>query len=453
MMKQIVFTILCLQIFMAMQASAPVIVNGKWERGGKDVSLYKVISGRLEVLSTYNLQEDKTFGFYFTPESEGYYVIGNGYPQAQINKYVFYFKPGDVLNVEINDSTYVLAGENTPENKALAEWHEWIRPLEFIAIYFYKGNYTYVDFFPKLEEAIANPFSPQPTSNKQFNEAFARFREYDFINTAVHFLHTPRTAHPHEDDFPDFYRNLNIEKLTKDAFLLNYPYGSKLLSNLFYLKQRFSENDTPLSLEKSLPLIINDRLKGEYLLHRASAVKTYVGYKDLIDPYEKYIITPDQKSRASDIIAKLAKSDVETGNVAINFTHKDINGKDVSLSDFKEKVVLVDVWATWCGPCKGELPHFKDLEKQYAGKDIVFMGVSVDEEKDLQKWKDFIKKEELKGIQLFAGGFESDIAKFYDIKSIPRFLLFDKKGNIVSKDAPRPSSAELKVLIDNELKK
>ena len=69
-----------------------------------------------------------------------------------------------------------------------------------------------------------------------------------------------------------------------------------------------------------------------------------------------------------------------------------------------------------------------------------------------EKWLDFIKTEGLKGVQLLAGGW-SKITKDYKITGIPRFMVFDKKGNIVSVDAPRPSSPELKKMLENELKK
>src|SRR5690606_23739996 len=119
------------------------------------------------------------------------------------------------------------------------------------------------------------------------------------------------------------------------------------------------------------------------------------------------------------------------------FTYPDLNGKMVSLTDFKGKVVLVDVWATWCGPCKAEIPALKKMEEELRAKDIVLLSVSVDEEKDKQKWKDFVKDENLTGVQVFASGW-SDIAKFYKITGIPRFMVFDKKGNIVSTNSPRP---------------
>lgn len=86
------------------------------------------------------------------------------------------------------------------------------------------------------------------------------------------------------------------------------------------------------------------------------------------------------------------------------------------------------------------------------GTDVVFIGVSVDEAKDKQKWLDFVEKEELKGVQLLASGW-SKITKDYKITGIPRFMVFDRKGNVVTVDAPRPSDPALKKMLEEELKK
>lgn len=111
---------------------------------------------------------------------------------------------------------------------------------------------------------------------------------------------------------------------------------------------------------------------------------------------------------------------------------------------------MVDVWATWCGPCRKELPHLKLLEKEMKGKDIVFIGVSLDEAKNHAKWKQFLKDEQLPGIQLFAGS-NSKIAKDYKIKGIPRFMVFDRQGKVIEANAPRPSDPALKALLQQEL--
>ena len=105
-------------------------------------------------------------------------------------------------------------------------------------------------------------------------------------------------------------------------------------------------------------------------------------------------------------------------------------------------------------PCSIPLvnAYLFSLVQEMHGTDVVFLGVSVDEAKDKQKWLDFIKKEELGGVQVHASGW-SKIAQDYKIKGIPRFMVFDKQGRVVSVDAPRPSSLELKEMLEKELKK
>ncbi|WP_194768156.1 TlpA family protein disulfide reductase [Tamlana sp. I1] len=126
-------------------------------------------------------------------------------------------------------------------------------------------------------------------------------------------------------------------------------------------------------------------------------------------------------------------------------------GGSTSLDDLKGKYVYIDVWATWCGPCKAQIPALQEIEKAYHGKNIEFVSVSVDSAKDHDKWKAMVAEKELGGIQLFAdNSFKSKFVTDYAIKGIPRFILVDPNGNIVSADAPRPSDDKLKDLF-NEL--
>ena len=126
----------------------------------------------------------------------------------------------------------------------------------------------------------------------------------------------------------------------------------------------------------------------------------------------------------------------------------------MALSDFRGKVVYVDVWATWCGPCNAEIPHLIKLEEAYHNNpNIVFMSVSVDKQKDFEKWKQMLKDKGMGGVQLFSGDRSDEIMKPYKITGIPRFMLFDKDGRVVDADAPRPSSGEIKALLDATLKK
>lgn len=150
--------------------------------------------------------------------------------------------------------------------------------------------------------------------------------------------------------------------------------------------------------------------------------------------------------------ANLAKSKL-VNTMSPSFNYDNYAGGKTKLEDFKGKYVYIDVWATWCGPCRAEIPSLKKIEEKYHDKNISFVSISVDVQKDIEKWKALIKDKELGGVQLFAdNNWNSQFIKEYGINSIPRFILIDPTGKIVNADAARPSSAEIQVQLDALLK-
>jgi thiol-disulfide isomerase/thioredoxin len=133
-----------------------------------------------------------------------------------------------------------------------------------------------------------------------------------------------------------------------------------------------------------------------------------------------------------------------------SFDYINYNGGKTKLEDFKGKYVYIDVWATWCGPCRAEIPFLQKVEEKYQDKKIAFVSVSIDQQKDFEKWKAFVKGKSLGGIQLFADK-DSDFIKSYNITGIPRFILIDPNGIIVKADASRPSDLELQKELDSLL--
>ena len=118
-------------------------------------------------------------------------------------------------------------------------------------------------------------------------------------------------------------------------------------------------------------------------------------------------------------------------------------GGTTSLDDFKGKFVYIDLWATWCGPCKDEIPSLKALEKEYHGKNIQFVSISCDKQKMKPFWKKMVKDLGLTGVQLIADkDFKSSFVKAYNAMSIPRFILIDPQGKIIKNNAPRPSETK-----------
>lgn len=142
---------------------------------------------------------------------------------------------------------------------------------------------------------------------------------------------------------------------------------------------------------------------------------------------------------------------ISDGEKAANWKAVDLDGKIHSLSDYKGSYIMIDVWASWCGPCKQEMPHFAEIIKQYSNKNIKFISISVDANK--KKWENYIKKEDIGSIQLRdPDNIRSKYLEKFGISRIPRFIIIDPNGKVVKSDAPRPSNPKLKTLLNKLLK-
>ncbi len=133
--------------------------------------------------------------------------------------------------------------------------------------------------------------------------------------------------------------------------------------------------------------------------------------------------------------SKLEK--LKFGMPAPNFSFPDIDERMVSLKDFKGKLVYIDIWNSYCSPCFKEFPMLQQLMEKFDEQEIVFIGISYDSDKIL--WKKTMDEKNLKGIQLFANGWNSQFGKDYLVNSNPRFILIDKSGNFIDAKAPGPS--------------
>ena len=148
---------------------------------------------------------------------------------------------------------------------------------------------------------------------------------------------------------------------------------------------------------------------------------------------------------AADIGCSTGNSDVEEGDAkpvaaacdadakpAPDFTMKDMNGGDVKLASFKGKIVLVNFWATWCGPCKAEIPHFVELQKQYAD-DVQFLGVSVDDK--VEDLKPYVAEYKMNYPVLLGLG-RTDVEEAYGpLVGIPQTFVISREGMICKKHA------------------
>lgn len=180
----------------------------------------------------------------------------------------------------------------------------------------------------------------------------------------------------------------------------------------------------------------------DILLHRlANAYVTRFGIEDTQDMeniYRTYVQDPVLVAKYDAAREKWNLASV--GKPSPDFKGVDVNGKEYTLADFRGKYVYIDVWATWCGPCRQEIPYLKKLDEDYKDAQIVFVSLSVDQDK--ARWEQMVKEQSMTGVQLHIGQ-NTSFQEAYKIEAIPHFILLDKEGKILDMKMSRPSMDEV----------
>lgn len=222
--------------------------------------------------------------------------------------------------------------------------------------------------------------------------------------------------------------------------LENNILAKRILQDEHYFKTNFTEMDEAAfenfikkKRELDLKLLNNKKLNSNFVtIEKVNIEKTL---QDVTKYYQK------------------ANSANKMNNtMSPSFDYVNHSGGKMKLEDFKGKYVYIDVWATWCGPCRAEIPFLQKTEEVYHDKNIAFVSISIDVAKDFEKWKAFVIDKKLGGVQLFADNdWNSDFMVRYGVTGIPRFILIDPTGKIVKGNAARPSDPELRKELDKLL--
>lgn len=242
------------------------------------------------------------------------------------------------------------------------------------------------------------------------------------------------------------YREFTFDFIMNDIRIHN-PNGNQssyeyyLLKGLDRIDKWFTDTHTN-SIEKVI--FINELISKAEIFNAKINIDTF---SIVIDNLEKNPLAANYLPILNENLRQLEEStnQLSPGDKAPNFQLLDRDGNYYRLSDIKNKTVLIDVWASWCRPCISSFPKWNDLvQENRKNKNIVFLAVSIDDKKE--RWKKGLEKYDLNGIQLFAGngGFNSDFAKEFKIKALPKYIAIDSIGNIISFS---PSFADFKKII------
>jgi thiol-disulfide isomerase/thioredoxin len=143
--------------------------------------------------------------------------------------------------------------------------------------------------------------------------------------------------------------------------------------------------------------------------------------------FEKFVkMKPEGDATRGRALRYIAEPELARARMAPPFAVTTLDGRRVSLDDFKGKVVLLDFWATWCGPCREALPHMREIATKFQGQPLIILSVSLDQ--DEQKWKDFIAKNGMTWLHYRDGGFTGPISRMFSVEAIPHTFTIDADG-------------------------
>jgi thiol-disulfide isomerase/thioredoxin len=410
-------------------------------------------SDDFEIKSQVN--DSGKFVLFFDAIKPGYYTMRFGGERASI-----YLSPGDSLHLSLDpeqfDESLVFKGigsgcnnylvgryllDEKMDNEISYEMRFMLSASEYQAVVdsMIQVRQDFLDR-SRLKHELPENFVAEQQMAITYERGIAL---YDYENGAGYYQDLDIVEVPQ-----DYYAFTNDLALENEGLLGNKSYEGYVDTHLNAMAKDMltdaSEGDdlafSGMKIDCIDKAFTSQDLKNKFLHRTMKDAVNYYGSNDLSALVEKFTKCCKDQKCIDEIKAEVAEwKALWKGNPAPDFKYADGEGTQVALSDLKGKVVYVDVWASWCGPCRGEIPHLKDVEHNYHGRNVAFVSVSIDENEEA--WREAVTSEELGGYQLLADkAWKSSICADYKINGIPRFMLFDQQGNIVTVDAPRPSS-------------
>lgn len=457
-------------LFSLMSFAQPnALVMGKIENVDyvKEIDLrvnLRYIDGNF-VTYTSKVLEDGSFAF--AVEMIQPQLVTLSYAQ---NAGVFYLEPNDTVYIDTNANnfqySFEFSGRGGANNRFLADYFKEnpIDATPFSQVQYKKGVYWYSineeidrlmqnskpEIFKKnlqlrKESAFLELDNYQSLDESSLTAEFKDFMAADILyNYAYHMLaygSVYKNVHGIDSDFLDFTYEIPLQS----SQIGSHWYREYLLAYLNYKILQKEEvtyskvHDAATNKLGSVALaFVQSEMISKGLLKNVN--ETLPLYLDFVEnnPYLEFdekVLTAYQKARRTSI-----------GTNAPDFSMTADDGKLISLSDYKGKVIYLNFWASWCRPCMNKMTEMKQAQTELEEQGIVVLNVSFDRQKDT--WQQTITDREFGGIHLFAeGNIDSDIATLYDIDAIPQYFIINRRGQFANKPL-KYSISEIKTALE-----
>ncbi|WP_430935482.1 TlpA family protein disulfide reductase [Saccharicrinis sp. 156] len=442
-MKSILITF-CVTIgFISCQKPLPKTVHlyGELKNFGTELSMGKQTPEGyiLREGETITSDEQNKFDITFELDAPAYFRLGRN---------TLYLTPGDELEVfcDMNDPN---AGSFKGDG-ALACMYLRAKPFPKGGSYIGREFFEPDTDFPKVKEllevkisealqkldtlsGVSEQFKKMEYGRIQFDAANSYF---SYSNYATYYLKIPQDQIKSFSDSANAYFKPTVKKYLKlggDADYLNVDTYRSICD---VCVEELGEENVDQAIKDFI-----STFKLNMTLSSKGPIEEVLEEKKKV---EEEVLLPEYKEIISKAFSKYDA--LMPGMPAPELAFNTEDGKATPLASLKGKLVVIDVWATWCGPCIAESPYFEKLAKRYGNEAVEFISISIDSSD--KPWKKYLAKHEKKSKQYICN--RTNFAK-YELFGVPRFMIIDKQGNFIDAFAPAPSNERFEELIKQNI--
>ena len=402
----------------------------------RKITLIRAEHGLPQTYATTRVMPSGSFGFAIEPAADApYYYLSDGKQYFRLC-----LQAGNTVKVTLKNGEFAFSEPANETNRILQRWlqvkqqqHRTDKQASFEAFF---------ERFEAVEKASQTFLASIRQENPARFEQLTDFVRLDLLNDFITYIGKHQQTYDGVETQSTYFKKVMSTFPETSAALLDQPYGCALMKAYFDYKQTYIYRQTPFSTEQQLAEIHNNDLRTAYLLADMPTAD-FGKYREYENRYLPLL--PDEQTRNRMRNNPLRPiGGLQRGDKAPNLIFQDAQGRLHSMAELRGKWVYIDVWATWCVPCKAEIPALKAMEKQFAGNKVAFVSISID--KNRQAWEQFVSANKLGGLQLWAGDWTA-FPREMGLGSVPRFLLIDPQGNWFDANAPRPSSGKIQQIL------